>query len=80
MTDIQNILKDVFSYRFMKFFVLFVICFASTKDIFVSLCVSGFIVMCMWHLLNKDSEYSLPRISKMLRKYLDLDEDTKDTV
>jgi hypothetical protein len=63
----------------MKFFVLFAICFASTKDVFISFCVSLFIVMSIWYFLNQDSEYNLPRISKMLRKYLEIEEDIKES-
>ena len=74
MGDVNNIFQGVFAYKFMKWLVLFAICFASTKDVFVSICVSLVLVFLAWHLCNDESEWSLPRIRKGLREHFGMEE------
>jgi|TARA_Y100000389_G_C17223978_1_gene394718 hypothetical protein len=75
MGDVNNIFQGVFAYKFMKWLVLFAICFASTKDVYVSICVSLFVVFTVWHLCNDESEWSLPKIRKDLRERFEIDID-----
>ena len=45
VSDVQTILKGVFSHKIMKWLVVFAICFLSTKDLHVSLYMSLMIVI-----------------------------------
>ena len=68
VTDVNNIFKGVFAYKFMKWLVVFAICFASTKDIYVSIVVSFFFTLIVWFLLDEGSDFSLPKIRTLLHK------------
>tara|TARA_Y100000389_G_C17353138_1_gene459577 strand:+ start:642 stop:944 length:303 start_codon:yes stop_codon:yes gene_type:complete len=74
MGDINNIFQGVFAYKFMRWLVLFAICFASTQDIYVSVCVSLILVFFAWHLCNDKSAWSLTKIRKILREHFEIDE------
>lgn len=74
MGDVHNIFQGVFAYKFMKWLVLFAICFASTKDVYVSIVVSLILVFAAWHLCNDESDWSLPKIRQVLREHLEIEE------
>ena len=68
VTDVHNIFQGIFAYKFMKWLVVFAICFASTKDAYVSIVVSFFFALIVWFLLDEDSEFSLPRVRGFIHK------------
>lgn len=70
VTDVHSIFQGVFAYKFMKWLVVFAICFASTKDVYVSIVVSFFFTIIVWFLLDEDSEFSLPKVRTLLHKAL----------
>ena len=85
--DIQLILQSVFEYKIMRWLVFFTICFTTTRDIYISLCMSLILVICFWHLFNFDSDFCvineeqnfksiLTKIKFKLKKYIKLTRDT----
>tara|TARA_B100001093_G_C26806363_1_gene1005674 strand:+ start:1288 stop:1632 length:345 start_codon:yes stop_codon:yes gene_type:complete len=70
VSDVQHIFKGVFRYKFMKWLVVFAICFASTKDVYVSICLSLLFSIIVWIVLENKAnniKYSLPRIKKTIK-------------
>ena len=79
VSDVQNILQGIFEYKFMKWLVVFAICFASTKDVYVSLCISFVFAITMWFFLDEKSDLSIPRVKTLVKNYVEnhfVDENT----
>tara|TARA_Y100000389_G_scaffold205145_2_gene264093 strand:- start:19287 stop:19616 length:330 start_codon:yes stop_codon:yes gene_type:complete len=68
VNDVQTILQGVFKYKFMKWLVVFAICFASTKDIYVSIIVSVIFGVTVWALLDIESDLYLPKLKLNLKR------------
>ena len=68
INDVQMIFNRFFSFKAMKWLVVFAICLASTQDIFVSICMSLVFGLIVWVLLDINCEICLPRLRKVLRK------------
>ena len=68
INDVHMIFNRFFSFKAMKWLVVFAICLASTQDIFVSICMSLVFGLIVWVLLDINCEICLPRLRKVLRK------------
>jgi uncharacterized membrane protein len=55
MHDVHDVLHDIFDFKIIKWFVIFSICFANTRDVYISLNVSLLFCLMIWHVLNKKS-------------------------
>ena len=73
ISDVQKILHGIFEYKFMKWLVIFAICFASTKDIYVSLVISFMFSVTMWFFLDETSDIHLPRLKASLKQLIKRD-------
>tara|TARA_B100001250_G_scaffold216647_1_gene185900 strand:+ start:159 stop:497 length:339 start_codon:yes stop_codon:yes gene_type:complete len=79
INDVQQVFNDFFSNKVIKLIVIFSICFASTQDIFVSLCISIGFVLIVYVLLDGNCDVCLPKLRKILRKkLLNIDESSKE--
>ena len=76
VNDVHKIFDGIFSFKAMKWLVVFAICLAATQDIYVSICISIMFSIFVWVLLDFECEMCLPRVRKFLRKHLlEIDED-----
>lgn len=86
--DIQLILQNIFEYKMMRWLVFFTICFTTTRDIYISLCMSLILVIAFWHLFNKDSnfciitddfdlKYPLRGVKEKIKKYIKMTKETQ---
>ena len=70
VSDVQTILKGVFSHKIMKWLVVFAICFLSTKDLHVSLYMSLIFSILIWILLDKQNPNTIPSFKKNVKQYI----------
>ena len=70
INDVQDIFHGIFAYRFMKWLVIFSICFATTKDISISLTISLLFSFLIWIVLENDAKLKVPKIKKSIKKYI----------
>ena len=68
VSDVQAILKGVFSHKIMKWLVVFAICFLSTKDLHVSLYMSLIFSILVWILLDKQNPKTIPEFKKNVKQ------------
>ena len=70
ISDVQNIFKGVFSYKFMIWLVVFAICFLSTKDVYVSIYMSLIFSILVWILLDKQNPKTIPQFKRDIKQYI----------
>ena len=70
ISDVQNILQGIFKYKFMKWLVIFAICFASTKDVYVSLIISFLFSITIWFFMDETSDIHIPHVKRSIKQFI----------
>ncbi len=78
--DVQKIFKNLFDYKLMKWLIFFTLCFTTTRNVYISLCISLVLVLFLWYFLNEESNFCILNDSKFCRFFKILKRKIKSNV